>query len=530
MQVRPLTATLLAGLLGCVTAAATPASAAGAPPTGPQLLMSRSTDRSAAGPLDGTVQPGPVSVWLAGATGTVTFSLDGRPVHVEGSGPYDLGSTLADGRSGAYAAPPGPHVLRADVVTPSGTTRVQAAFVSTTAYALMASDQPARNPATPLDGSLRAPALHAFVPDTGTIRSVAFTVDGAAAGSESTAPYDLAGTATSGGPGTRTLTAGRHVLRAVVTPRTGSPVTLTASFAIGRSVPVSTTAQLRGALAAARPGDVISLADGTYVSSPQFEAAADGTEQQPVVLTGGRGAVLSTQRTIGGGYGLHVTGDWWVVRGLAVRSSLKGVVLDGARHAVLDGIEVGQVGQEAIRFRTSSADGLVRSAWIHDTGTSTPDFGEGVYVGSAESYWPTYGDADGPDRSDRVLVLGTRFERTTAESVDTKEGTSFGAVVGNSFSGQVSGQHYADSWVDVKADDQLVAFNDGQAAGSGDLVDAFQVHPNADWGQRAVFRRNAVTGSLPGYGVRVSSGATATVACDNSMPGAKRGLANAPCG
>ena len=55
------------------------------------------------------------------------------------------------------------------------------------------------------------------------------------------------------------------------------------------------------------------------------------------------------------------------------------------------------------------------------------------------------------------------------------------------------------------------------------------MHPNAGWGQRAVFRHNTVTGALPGYGMHIFSGATATVACDNSAPQAVKGLSNLAC-
>jgi nitrous oxidase accessory protein NosD len=53
---------------------------------------------------------------------------------------------------------------------------------------------------------------------------------------------------------------------------------------------VSGAAGLQTALTSARPGQVIELADGVY--GGRFVASASGTAAAPIVLRGGRGAVL----------------------------------------------------------------------------------------------------------------------------------------------------------------------------------------------------------------------------------------------
>jgi len=51
-------------------------------------------------------------------------------------------------------------------------------------------------------------------------------------------------------------------------------------------VPVGDAAALRSALAAAQPGDVIALADGTYAGPFTLDASASGTAQNPIVIRG----------------------------------------------------------------------------------------------------------------------------------------------------------------------------------------------------------------------------------------------------
>jgi hypothetical protein len=114
---------------------------------------------------------------------------------------------------------------------------------------------------------------------------------------------------------------------------------------------------------------------------------------------------------------------------------------------------------------------VVRGCDVHDTGLRSPQFGEGIYVGSAVSNWHAtdgtgvpYGEngGAGPDRSDRCLIEGNRIWNTTAEGIDVKEGTVGGIIRGNRFDNcGWSGENSADSWVDVKGSGWLVEDNTG---------------------------------------------------------------------
>ena len=68
----------------------------------------------------------------------------------------------------------------------------------------------------------------------------------------------------------------------------------------------------------------------------------------------------------------------------------------------------------------------MRGNTISDTGLRRDKFGEGVYVGSAQSNWCKHSDCE-PDESDRNVVEGNTIFDTGAESVDLKEGTTGGS-------------------------------------------------------------------------------------------------------
>lgn len=396
---------------------------------------------------------------------------------------------------------------------------------------------------TPLNGTKRTSGTFTASVNAPENVTVKFKMDGNYLGQDSSAPYTWP---VQTGPGTHRLearwdSAGSPRVDATfeVLPAGGSaPAPEASAPAVSPTaaapqpvapgpagtVVVATSAELTSALAAAQPGQTIQLKDGRYIG--KFSAAASGTSAAPITLTGSRAAVLSTG-SVRSGYGLHITGSHWRVSGLSVTDSGKGIVLDGSTHTVLSNLDVGRTGTEAVHFRADSADSAIRDSDVHDTGLDKPGFGEGIYVGSATSNWRTVmGSAAKPDRSDRVEIRNNRISRTSAEGIDVKEGTSNGAIIGNSFSNAgYSGENSADSWVDVKGNGYTVTGNSGTAT----KLDALQVHSVLDgWGRNNVFSGNSVRGGVPGHEVWIQSARLGnTVGCKSSAAG--RGLTNVPC-
>ena len=245
---------------------------------------------------------------------------------------------------------------------------------------------------------------------------------------------------------------------------------------------VSDSRELREALTTARPGDSIALSHGRY--DGEFVATTSGTPEKPIYLCGDGGAVLDAGG-ITGGYAFHLDGaSYWRLVGFTVRNAQKGVVADGVAGSVLQDLTVAQIGDEGIHLRSNSTGNAVLDNRISGTGLRRDTFGEGVYVGSAVSNWGTYSNGE-PDRSDHNLVQGNVIRNTGAESVDIKEGTTGGAVIGNTFDG--SGMTGPDSWVDVKGNGWLLARN----VGRNSPKDGYQTHHiTGNWGRDNVFTGN----------------------------------------
>lgn len=287
------------------------------------------------------------------------------------------------------------------------------------------------------------------------------------------------------------------------------------------TVAVENAAELHAALAAAGPGVVIRLAEGVYTGN--FTASGDGTSEQPVTLCG-TGASILDGGQLEDGYVFHLNrASHWVLQGFAVRNGQKGVMVDETTHSVLRGLTVSATGDEAIHLRKFSTDNKVLDNSIRDTGLRKAKFGEGVYIGTAESNWCEISSCEA-DKSDRNEVAGNDISETSAESVDIKEGTSGGVLRDNRFDGsRISG---ADSWVDVKGNGWTIENNSGRNA----PVDGFQTHEIVDgWGTGNVFRNNTADVNGPGFGYSLKPVRGNVVECSNKALQAGKGLSNEPC-
>ncbi|MEC5200147.1 hypothetical protein RCH21_002390 [Arthrobacter sp. PL16] len=295
-----------------------------------------------------------------------------------------------------------------------------------------------------------------------------------------------------------------------------SPVECPAS-----TVQVGNSADLSNALDAARPGDVIGLGPGVYTGN--FAASASGTAEQPITVCGGAESILDGGTT-DDGYVLHLEDSaYWVLQGFTVRNGQKGVMVDQGTNLLIQGLTVTTTGDEAIHLRKFSTDNRVIGNTISNTGLRKPKFGEGIYIGTAESNWCDISNCE-PDRSDRNEIAGNTISGTTSENVDIKEGTSDGILRDNSFDG--SGIVEADSWVDVKGRGWVIADN----AGADSPQDGFQTHEIVDgWGTENVFRDNVAQVNGPGLGYSLKPVRDNVVECSNTASAAGEGLSNEPC-
>jgi hypothetical protein len=284
---------------------------------------------------------------------------------------------------------------------------------------------------------------------------------------------------------------------------------------------VSNSTELENVLTAPEPGTVIRLRDAVYTGN--FTASGTGTVEQPITLCGTSESILDGGGTEQG-YVFHLQqSSYWVLQGFTVRNGQKGVMVDETTSSIIQDLTVHTVGDEAIHLRKFSTDNRVANNVISATGLRKPKFGEGIYIGTAESNWCDVSNCE-PDRSDRNEIVGNTISATTSESVDIKEGTSDGIVRGNTFDG--SGIVAADSWVDVKGTGWTIAENDGRNS----PMDGYQTHEIIDgWGTNNVFRSNTAAVNGPGFGYSLTPVRGNIVECSNQASAAEKGVSNVPC-
>jgi hypothetical protein len=346
---------------------------------------------------------------------------------------------------------------------------------------------------------------------------------GGSAGSGSTSSGGGGGAAVSSSSGNGSTSSGSG----------GSPNPVNpCDFPATNTVDVTDTNTLKDALDAALPGTKIRLADGTYEGQFSVAPGTNGTEANPIILCGSRQAILDQ----GGknGYTFHLEADWWILSGFTIARGQKSVMLDGANHNLLTGLEIRDAAMEIIHFRCSSADNTLQDSDIHGSGKAddgAAGVAEGIYIGTNNG---ECADTKADDKSDRNRILRNNVYDIYSECIDAKEGTLNGEIRGNTFDGNlINGANSADSWVDIKGVGYVIADNIGKnSGGSGLLTAGFQTHFHTldGSGSGNTFSGNTSDAKIDGFGIEITSKTSGNVVkCDNIFPGATSGHTNVMC-
>lgn len=290
---------------------------------------------------------------------------------------------------------------------------------------------------------------------------------------------------------------------------------------------VSNSTELQQALHTVVAGDTILLQPGTYESSEYgtkaalFYSSQEGTAALPITIKSAdpkQPAVLKGTDP-SKGIVLYLTGDYWNIEDIVCSTAQKGVVLDHSNYSYIKNIEVYETGQEGIHLRDGSSYCVVDGANVHDTGLTGAKYGEGVYIGSANT---TTGYAYNCDYN--VVKNCTLGPNTTAECVDIKEYTTGNRIENCTLYG--GGMTETDSFIDIKGNQTTVQNNICEAQGNTNITDAFQLHCQVEgWGCDNIISGNTVSfAGTTEYIVRCWAGTSCTVQNNIRIPENKEAM------
>ena len=256
-----------------------------------------------------------------------------------------------------------------------------------------------------------------------------------------------------------------------------------------RQVEISTTEELLAALEGARPGDRLILAPGKYQNDEwkgkwaAFFSEASGTSEQPITICSQDpdDPAMICGATQENKVGLHIIGEFWHLENLVVCNAGKGIVLDQASNSTITGCQVYDIGAEGIHLRDDTSGCLIENCYVHDCGTVSPQYGEGIYIGSAKGTTGYGFDCH------YNTVRNCRISNVGADCIDIKEYTRGTLVEGCTLDGcGTQGQNGADSLIEVKGNDVILRNNVGYRSENEKIVQAVDLYNAVEgWGQNS---------------------------------------------
>jgi Right handed beta helix region len=242
---------------------------------------------------------------------------------------------------------------------------------------------------------------------------------------------------------------------------------------------VATSEELIAAVETVQPGDEIVVASGSYsplmttsfINEGHLTLTTSGTEDSRIILRGedpdNPPSIVGTDLGYWSVIRLSDGANYWTIQDLILSNANKGVVVDASNFVELKRLQVKFTGEEAIHVRDGSKNTLIEDCQISDTGQVNPGYGEGVYVGSDRDMWVAYM----PDVA-FTTIRGCKIgPNVRGEAFDIKEGTTDTIIEYCSIDASgLSGDNFADSFVDIKGSKTFVRFNTFLRNGESSLL------------------------------------------------------------
>ena len=273
----------------------------------------------------------------------------------------------------------------------------------------------------------------------------------------------------------------------------------------------------------AQAGDEIIIASGTYIKNNKFNpdifshltiatrfyAQANGQSNQPITLRGEDAQnppILQGPEGVYDGYVMEVTGDYWIIKDLKLKSGSKGLMLDNANHTQIVNVEVYDIAQEGIHVRDGSSETIIENCYLHDLGIEQPENGEGLYIGSDRK---EHNGNFNPYCNNTKVINCTFGPNVSAEGIDVKEEVD-GVIIKECdfFSAGIVGDDRNDAFIDLKGINSFVYDNTFNVDGPGINAGIDVIEREAKSGNPALVKtgyRNAIFDNIFNLG---SSGAS----------------------
>lgn len=181
--------------------------------------------------------------------------------------------------------------------------------------------------------------------------------------------------------------------------------------------PCRSLKKLNALLKKALPGDAFFLRGGDRFNGKGkncIVAKVDGAPGRPIRIASTNSKRPTLVNCAAGVMGKRI--DWWVVDGLEIKKSHRGILCPGCRDWVVRDVVMHDIGQVCVLLKAFATRWHLQDITCHDTGTRGRN-GEGIYI------------VDGQD----ITIENSEFYRLTDEGVNCKGATRGLIVRGNYF-------------------------------------------------------------------------------------------------
>jgi len=303
--------------------------------------------------------------------------------------------------------------------------------------------------------------------------------------------------------------------------------------------------QLQTAINAAKPGDTIKLAPGTYRGKVRAAglytgftfSGIHGTQSAPISICGASDAKIdlgdsgADYASLNSGFLLRDS-SWIRLERLNIEQVHAGVEMLGSTRVVMDYLKVSDTAQAGIYLSKNSSDNVIAHTTITATGKKDPRFGEGIYIGSSLGN-DTCEPACAADRSDRNVIAYNTISGTTGEAIEAKEQTVDGTIYKNTVGATQGTNDITGSSLQIKGSRYVLYQNSiASSLEQGVRVLAGKYSDGATWGENNIVTRNSISftrttaSSLAVYGF----GSNGTVIkCSNNVTPTSVKLSPAAC-